>query len=327
MGGCGQVGSHIAALCYGWHIDNLTFNDNLILGTPENLPFPLRNNLDTRLHLDFVRNPPEAPDILIFVGGRSSAPHFDDTLKNVNEELQTWFNILNWCKDNNIRLIFASTSSLCKIRPSVETQMAWPGSEYELTKLCMEQSAILRALRDELVVQICRFFSVYGLTEQHKGNFGNLYSQLLWHGFHNKPFELWGQNGVFEPGEQTRDTIYAPEVARAVLYLLTLPDPKPTLDDISTLLYNVGQGHPISVNTMIEHVEALLGKKLRIVTKEVPIKNYVVHTWGDPSKLIKSGFVPIFQDNLQNLRFTKYCLEDISRYWDVVEAIREQCKP
>ena len=207
MGGCGQVGSHTVTALYqlGCDVDNIYINDDLSLGVVKNLPVPLRERVDSHSHIEFARDPKCNPDILIFVGGRSSAPHFA-SLSDVMEEMEAWQAILEWCVADEIRLIFASTSSLAKEQPSNETQRVWPGSLYELTKLMMEEMATQQALCDGLEVQICRFFSVYGVTEQHKGRFGNLYTQILWHAREGVPFELWGQEGRFRPGEQTRDT-------------------------------------------------------------------------------------------------------------------------
>ncbi|MCH7800225.1 MAG: NAD-dependent epimerase/dehydratase family protein [Chloroflexi bacterium] len=287
----------------------------------------LRREYDIRVEQpqrrEFATDPRCEPDIVIFVGGRSSAPHFA-SLADVMDEIETWKATLEWCVRDNIRLIFASTSSLSKIRPSVESQRVWPGSYYELTKLMMEEMSIQQALVDGLTVQICRFFAVYGVTERHKGAFGNLYTQILWHAREDVPFEVWGQEGVFKPGEQTRDTIFATEVARAILYLLTLPEPEPTLQDISSLMYNVGQGKPLSVAEMVKQVSEVLQKEPEIVETEVPaeVKNYVDHTWGDPTKLLDAGFVPIFTDNVTNLRFINRALTDLDWYWSSVETIR-----
>ena len=199
MGAAGQVGSHFLAKCYelGFDPANLDLNDNLSLGSPENLPPVFRDRLDQRSHHDYAQSPPRHPDSLVFVGGRSSAPHFH-CLEDVLDEIQTWAVILNWCSCHNIRLIFASTSSLCKQRPSLESQRVWPGSLYELCKLMMENMAVQQALEADLRVQICRFFSVYGITEAHKGQFGNLYTQLLWHSLEQTPFEVWGQRDRFK---------------------------------------------------------------------------------------------------------------------------------
>ena len=259
MGGCGQVGSHLITKLYefGFPIDRLYVNDDLRLGQRSNLPEPLRDCVDVRSHFQYAQDPPNTPDILIFVGGRSSAPHFE-TLQDVTDEIETWRAVLEWCVQAKIRLIFASTSSLCKTRPSVETQPVWPGSLYELTKLIMEDMAVQQTLSADLTVQICRFFSVYGVTEKHKGKVGNLYTQLVWHALEQQPFEVWGRQGHFQPGTQTRDTIFAAEVCRAILHLLTLPKPQPTLEDISELTYNIGQGQPTSVDDMIKQVAVLL---------------------------------------------------------------------
>lgn len=325
MGGCGQVGSHTVTALYqlGCSEENIYINDNLSLGAVDNLPKPLRANVDTRTHLEFARDPKCSPDIVIFVGGRSSAPHFT-SLSDVMEEMEAWQAILEWCVSDGIRLIFASTSSLAKEQPSNESQRVWPGSYYELTKLMMEEMATQQALTEGLIVQICRFFSVYGVTEQHKGRFGNLYTQILWHAREGVPFEVWGQKGRFKPGEQTRDTIFAVEVARAILYLLTLPEPNPTLSDISALTYNIGQGAPASVADMIDQVSELLGEKTKIVEMEVPseVKNYVIHTWGNPEKLVNAGFKPLFTDHTANLRFINESLSDTDGYWSTVEKIR-----
>ena len=328
MGGCGQVGSHLVTKLYefGFPTENLYVNDDLRLGQRSNLPEPLRGCVDVRSHLLYTQDPPNTPDILIFVGGRSSAPHFQ-TLQDVTDEIETWKAVLEWCVEAKIRLVFASTSSLCKTRPSVETQPVWPGSLYELTKLIMEDMAVQQALSEELTVQICRFFSVYGVTEKHKGKVGNLYTQLVWHALEQQTFEVWGRDGHFQPGTQTRDTIFAAEVCRAILHLLTLPKPQAQLEDISELTYNIGQGQPTSVDDMIQQVAALLPPSLQPITKEVQVpdamKNYVVHTWGDPRKLIQAGFQPIFNRHEENLKFIIYALlTQMDWYWSGVENIR-----
>ena len=330
MGAAGQVGSHFLAKCYELGFDPafIDLNDNLSLGTVENLPPSFQHRLDLRSHREYANNPPRHPDTLVFVGGRSSAPHFQ-SLADVLDEIKTWEEILNWCCQENIRLIFASTSSLCKQRPSIESQMVWPGSLYELCKLMMENMAIQQALEANLQLQICRFFSVYGVTESHKGEFGNLYTQLLWHAIDQTPFELWGQRDRFEPGEQTRDIIFAPDVVRALLHLLTLPAPEPKLDDISDLIFNIGHGEPLTVNAMIEHVKAVLPERLWPIlkTSEVPsnLLNYVADTWGNPQKLLRTGYKALFPNNIENLSYIYASLKtDRSDYWKLLETMREQ---
>ena len=245
------------------------------------------------------------------------------------DEVAIWKTILEWCVAENIRLIFASTSSLCKKRPSLEDQRVWPASLYEAAKLMMEDMAIQQALCNNLSVQICRFFSVYGVTEQHKGKYGNLYTQVLWHALEQTPFQLWGRAGQFNPGEQTRDTIFAAEVSRALLYLLTLPHPQPQIDNISELVFNIGQGKPTPIYAMIQQIETLLPPELQpiIVEAEVPkdIQNYVVHTWGNPHKLLGTDFQPLFTGHPENLKFIAYALlSNMDWYWSVVAYLRHQ---
>ncbi|MEO0378090.1 MAG: NAD(P)-dependent oxidoreductase, partial [Cyanobacteria bacterium P01_A01_bin.17] len=103
---------------------------------------------------------------------------------------------------------------------------------------------------------------------------------------------------------------------------------QPTLEDISDLTYNIGQGQPTSVKDMIEQVAALLPASRQPITQEVQvpdgIKNYVVHTWGDPQKLIKTGFQPVFNQHEDNLKFIIYALlTQMDWYWSGVEDIRD----
>lgn len=325
MGACGQMGSHIVTKLYelGLPSSSLMLNDCLSLGSASNLPRILRESVNSQSHKQYVETTEHTPDILLFLGGRSSASHFS-SVQDVIEEIVSWGSILEWCSSHNIRLVLASTSSLCKARPSLENEPVWPGSLYELAKLTMENMAIEYSLTRNLKVQICRLFSVYGITEKHKGKLGNLYTQLLWHAKDDTNFEVWGRKGEFEPGEQTRDTIFATEAARAVLHLLTIPTPQPSIGDISSVIYNIGQGRPVALNEMVKQVSNLLGKEIKISYKEVPedYKNYVVHTWGSPAKLLETGFQPIFINHTQNLRFINYSLDNIDEYWSTVEKIR-----
>jgi ADP-L-glycero-D-manno-heptose 6-epimerase len=97
MGGCGQVGSHLITKLYetGYPLDYLFINDDLRLGKRENLPAVCRDQVDTRCHRDYALNPRSRPDILIFVGGRSSAPHFH-SFAEVMDEINTWKTVLEW---------------------------------------------------------------------------------------------------------------------------------------------------------------------------------------------------------------------------------------
>ena len=80
---------------------------------------------------------------------------------------------------------------------------------------------------------------------------------------------------------------------------------------------------------MIRQVADLLPPTLQpiIVETEIPayIKNYVIHTWGNPQELLRTGFKPIFTDHTMNLKFIIQALcSKMEWYWSVVEEIRQQ---
>ena len=84
-----------------------------------------------------------------------------------------------------------------------------------------------------------------------------------------EPIELFGD------GTQSRDFPFVDDIARGTIAAL-----KP----VGYEVFNLGGGnHPISLNTIIEKLETLLGKKARITNKPFH-KADIDSTWADISK-------------------------------------------
>lgn len=98
---------------------------------------------------------------------------------------------------------------------------------------------------------------------------------------------IWGMKAgeppvIFGDGSQTRDFIFVKDVVDALL----LTSKK------GTGIFNVGTGKAYSFNHVVDIINSRIGTDLRPVYKENPIKNYVMHTLADTSKIESMGFSP-----------------------------------
>lgn len=115
-----------------------------------------------------------------------------------------------------------------------------------------------------------RYFSVFGEREEHKGNYANVITQMIWCALKGKEFVIYGD------GSQSRDLIYVKDVVEANIKALEYEENK-------FEVFNVGSGKSYSFNEMIE---ILRKNNLEIKVKYVenPIKNYVYKTLADVKK-------------------------------------------
>jgi UDP-glucose 4-epimerase len=108
-----------------------------------------------------------------------------------------------------------------------------------------------------------RFFSVYGERERHKGRYANVITQFLWQMKRGEPPIIYGN------GTQTRDYIYAEDVARCCIL---------AMEKKANGVFNVGTGKAYSFNQVIEILNRILGTDIRPIYVPNPIPNYVTHT-------------------------------------------------
>lgn len=178
-------------------------------------------------------------------------------------------NLLELAKKHDVKkYVLASTSSLyagLEMPFKESLPVNTPISPYAATKKAAESMAFTYHHLFGLDVSIVRYFTVYGPASRPDMA---QFRFMRWID-EGKPIQLYGD------GSQSRDFTYVDDIARGTIAAL-----RPLGHEI----INLGGGNnPISVNSMIERLEKLLGKKAKV--ENLPFNNAdMKETWADISK-------------------------------------------
>ena len=179
----------------------------------------------------------------------------DTTLRDEAKIMMVNFNgfknVLNFCLEKKIKLIYASSAGVYGTGPSPmkESQKLIPHNTYAYSKYlcdCLVQE-ISKQKVSPIIVGV-RYFNVYGPGEHHKGTSASMIYQLY--------LQMKGdlRPRVFKYGEQKRDFIYVKDAARITVEALQAKK--------STIL-NVGTGGARSFNDIISILNKVLEKNLK----------------------------------------------------------------
>lgn len=178
-------------------------------------------------------------------------------------------NLLESMRNHGVKkYVLASTSSLYAGQqlPFVETlAVNTPISPYAASKKAAEAMAYTYHHIYDIDVSVVRYFTVYGpggRPDMSPFRFTKWIDE-------GTPIELFGD------GTQSRDFTYVDDIARGTIAAI-----KP----LGFEIINLGGGNsPISINTMIEKLEGLLGKKATIENRPFHVADMKT-TWADISK-------------------------------------------
>jgi UDP-glucose 4-epimerase len=260
-GGAGFIGSHVADayLAAGWSVAIL---DNLSRGRREHVPAGA-----TFHHLDC--GTPEARALI--AGGAFEvichlAAQIDvrvsvaDPLLDARENVLAFINVLEGARQGGVRrVVFSSSGGVVYgegVPPHVETAPKLPISPYGVTKLSAEYYlACYRALYG-LEGFALRYANVYGPRQDPHGEAGvvAIFGNRLLSG---TPITVYGD------GRQTRDYVYAGDVARANLLAADAPLPAPdgTIDPWGI---NIGTGIQTSVLELAHTMMTATGRHVPV---------------------------------------------------------------
>jgi ADP-L-glycero-D-manno-heptose 6-epimerase len=262
------AGGFIGSVMVGY-LNRLGITD--VIGI-DDLPHPLqyKNLVNKELSLIstneieiLLATPPQQIEAVIHMGAISDTLA-DDWSKVYKQNVLSTRQWANFCRNNNIPFVFASSAAVYGNGNGPLNQYAFSKSLSEL-----ELSPATACLR---------FFNVYGPNEYHKGRMAS----TIYHWF-NQSAE--GTIKVFKGSDQLRrDFIYVEDVCKACYWMAKNFRPG---------VYDLGTGIPNSFETVAMLVNIRTGAKIDWIDMPADLRGqYQTFTKADLTPLTALGFDP-----------------------------------
>lgn len=251
-GGAGFIGSHIIELLQKENCD-ITVLDNLHTGLRENVPENVRliemDIRDKRVIDVFEKY---QFDVVLHLAGQTMVNvSVDDPFYDADVNIMGTVNILEACRKTGVkRIVFSSTAATygdIEEVPIREEFSVNPLSFYGLSKLTVEKYLKLYHDLYGLEYVILRYANVYG-ERQGDGGEGGVISIFTKKIAKDESFIIHGD------GKQTRDFVYAGDVARANWYAANT--------EYCNTIYNVSTNSETSIRELVDLVESASGKTI-----------------------------------------------------------------
>lgn len=249
-GGAGFIGSHILAQLQGRHDIDVVVFDNLSSGSKEHVPAGMElveGDIRDEAAVDALFADHHF-DAVIHLAAQTMVPFsVDHPAEDCQVNLEGVLHVLEACRNHGTgHILFSSSAAVYGDNlniPLKETERLVPTSPYGITKMTTEH--YLRVYHElyGMDATVFRFANVYGERQGEKGEGGvvSIFCKLL--------FQHQGIT-VFGDGHQTRDFVYAGDIAQAIIRALPLKG-------YHTM--NVSTGQETSINDLIHSFEKAVG--------------------------------------------------------------------
>ena len=253
-GGAGFIGSHLVRrlLANG---DESVVLDNLSSGLRENLPENVRlivMDVQDDAMLELFQK--ERFDAVVHLAGQTMVNRsLDQPVHDARENIVGGIKVLEACRHTNVKMIVFSSSAAVygdvseDELPVRESQPPRPMSFYGLSKLTMEQYLELYYKTYGLNYVILRFANVFG-ERQGDGGEGGVISIFAKRVAEGEPITIFGD------GEQTRDFIYAGDVANGIAAALRT--------EAVNNIYNLSTKSETSIRQLVTYLSSVAGRKI-----------------------------------------------------------------
>lgn len=282
-GGAGFIGSHILAQLQGRRDMDVVVFDNLSSGSKEHVPAGMElveGDVCDEAAVDALFADHHF-DAVIHLAAQTMVPtSVEQPVLDCRINLEGVLHVLEACRTHGTgHILFSSSAAVYGDNlhiPLKETERLVPTSPYGVTKMTTEH--YLRVYHElyGMDATVFRFANVYGERQGEKGEGGvvSIFCKLL--------SQRQGIT-VFGDGNQTRDFVYAGDIAQAIIRALPLKG-------YHTM--NVSTGQETSINDLIRSFEKAVGYT-------VPVQ-YTAPRTGDILRSVLSnealkrdlGFVP-----------------------------------
>ena len=233
-GGAGFIGSNLVESLY--RDNDVTVLDNLHTGKKSNIKSATDNGVVfIKGDAKDVRKMKDDFDYIFHLGIYSASPMYRDNPSLVGEVVHGITSVLEYSKEHNTPLVFASTSSIYNGIEPPHREKVIPGvtDYYTEARIACERLGELYAKLHDVNVGAMRFFSVYGYNDIGKGVYSNLLTQFMDAMMKKERPVIYGD------GEQRRDFVFVTDVVDAL---------KRASSAKGFNIYNVGTGKSYSLN-------------------------------------------------------------------------------
>lgn len=249
-GGAGFIGSHILAQLQGRRDMDVVVFDNLSSGSKEHVPAGMElveGDVCDEAAVDALFADHHF-DAVVHLAAQTMVPFsVDHPVEDCQINLEGVLHVLEACRTHGTgHILFSSSAAVYGDNlhiPLKETERLVPTSPYGITKMTTEH--YLRVYHElyGMDATVFRFANVYGERQGEKGEGGvvSIFCKLL--------SQRQGIT-VFGDGNQTRDFVYADDIAQAIIRALPLKG-------YHTM--NVSTGQETSINDLIRSFEKAVG--------------------------------------------------------------------
>jgi len=271
-GGAGFLGSHMVDLLLGRGFE-VRVIDSLVGGREANLAHHKGNsrlNVEIRDIRDYEAGDPlfvGAQYVFHLAGIGDIVPSIDRPTEYLSTNVQGTVRMLECARYAGIaKFVYAASSSCYGIAnvPTTEDHPIAPQYPYALSKYLGEQAVMHWHKVYKLPANSIRIFNAYGPRSRTSGVYGAVFGVFLRQKLADRPYTVVGD------GTQTRDFIYATDVAEAFMTAAET--------ERSGRIYNIGAGNPQSVNRL---VELLGGPKVHMAWRPGEPRS----TWADITRI------------------------------------------
>jgi UDP-glucose 4-epimerase len=272
-GGLGFIGSHMVDLLLsrGYQVRVI---DDLSGGREDNLKHHASNR-DLTVEIADIRSLPDqsplfkgADFVFHFAGRGDIVPSIEQPKEYMSVNVQGTVHVLEAARHAGVRKVVYAASSSCyglaRELPTTENAPIQPMYPYALSKFQGEQAIFHWQRVYQLPVNSIRIFNAYGTRSRTSGVYGAVFGVFLKQKLAGKPYTVVGD------GKQTRDFLYATDVASAFLAAAET--------EVSGEAFNLGASKPQSVNRLVE----LLGGQVTYIPKRPGEPDC---TWADTAKI------------------------------------------
>jgi nucleoside-diphosphate-sugar epimerase len=259
-GGAGFIGSHVVdRLVADGH--EVRILDNISTGSLDNINYPLNAGEVDFIKGDIrdaavVQKSLEGVDVVIHLAALVSVSlSVENPSLTFDINLAGTMNLLTQSAKIGVgKLVFISSCAVCgdtKVLPVTEQTLPDPISPYAESKLLGERYCLGFSERHLLPAVVLRFFNVYG-PRQKMNDYSGVITRFIEQAKQKKPLTIYGD------GFQTRDFVNVADVAKAVL--------TSSKSKIEGEVFNIGSGHPVSINELAKTI-------LQLSNTDLPIRH------------------------------------------------------